>query len=80
MKTTVFVCVISGLNHSYASVSQHGVNGVNMRGGRRGWHVKQALILILSHFVLFVSVFLHLTLTLSQRENGVRRFLWAGFL
>lgn len=33
------------------------------------WRVKQALVLILSHFVVFVCVFFHLTLTLNQSEK-----------
>ncbi len=74
-KNNMFVCDISGLNHNYAFVSQHSVNQTRGRVG--GWCVKQALVLILSHFVVFVCVVFYLTLTLSQskKERG-RRSYW----
>lgn len=63
----MFVSDTIGFNHSYAFVSQHGVN--QRRGREGGWHVKQVLLLILSHFVVFMCVFLNLTPTMNQSEK-----------
>lgn len=71
----MFVRYICDLNHNYAFVSQYGVNQTRGRAG--GWRVKQALVLILSHFVVFVCVVFYLTLTLSQSKNERgRRSCW----
>lgn len=71
VKNNMFVCDITGFNHNYALVTQHGVN--QRRGKKGGWRVKKALVLILSHFVVFVSVFFNLTLTLSHSEKETER-------